>query len=160
MKKLIVIILILLLLCGCKTMPDEYQFKNANDSIISVELLYNPYFNEGYHEDPFELICILDDISAKEFMDQVITFETQKCITPPPGNYGFYVARVTYSDGDIELFGTRHIEYVESGDTPSAIGAYVFDGDEFEILINEYIEKYGSENLGQGNGSVVPTDES
>ena len=157
MKKLVIIVLTFLLLCGCTTMPDEYQFKNANDSIISVELLYNPYFNEGYHEDPFELICILDDISAKEFMDQVITFDTQKCITPPPGNYGFYVARVTYSDGDIELFGTRHIEYVASGDTPSAIGAYVFDGDEFEILIKEYIEKYGQKG-DKGTVLLSPTD--
>ena len=152
MKKLIVIILILLLLCGCKTMPDEYPFKNANDNIVSVELLYNPHANEGHHDYPFELSCVLGESESVNFMNRVMQLETSKCLTPPPSNYGFYIARVTYDDGDVELFGTWHIEFVENGSEPWGVGSYSFDGDDFEILIKEYIEKYGQ----KGDERTVP----
>ena len=141
-------------MCGCNPMPDEYSFKNANDSIASVEIFHNPNVNSEDTGKPFELICTLDECASKSFMNRVLELKTHLRISPPPTDYGPYFACVTYNDGDIEFFGTWHIEYVECGNTPKKIGAYSFNGDEFEILIKEYIEKYESEN--QENSSAIP----
>ena len=73
-------------------------------------------------------------------MEEIIVLDTVLKHSPPRRNYGFYVARVTYEDGDVELFGTKHIEYVESGNAQKGLGLHYFKGDAFERIFLEYCE--------------------
>lgn len=140
-------LLICLLLCGC--MSNEYSFKSDNVSIVSVELLYNPYAHEGYTGKPFELICVLDQASAESFVDEIRALKTKKQHSPPPSNYGDYIAKVTYDDGDEEWFGSRHIEYVEYGSVQFGVGTYYFDRTAFTEIFLKYCEE---------NGATVPPE--
>ena len=72
-------------------------------------------------------------------MTAVYEIETSFSISPPPRGYGRYIARVTYANGDVEMLGTSHIEYIKSGDEPTGVGAYYFKGE----LIDQLILKYG-----------------
>ena len=113
-----------------------------------------------------ECICSLDNESANAFLAKLYLLDTDRCITPPPTDYGFYVAQVVYQNGDVELYGSRHIEFIEKGNEPTRIGAYYFSGDGFEELFCEYAGitsfeedmelRETSSTRGQGDGSVVP----
>jgi len=85
-----------------------------------------------------ETLCILEDKNADAFMKELYNLETDRCITPPPTGYGLYIARVVYRNGDIEMFGSRHIEFIAKGSTPRGIGEYSFSKKAFEELFFEY----------------------
>lgn len=138
MRKSLIITLIIctLLLNGCK--PREYPFPNKGQPIERIELLYNPYADNGNIGGPMDSICILESDSMGAFLSALYDMETDRCITPPPTGYGFYVARIVYQNGDVEMFGSRHIEFVEKGSEPAWIGEYYFTGDAFEELFFEY----------------------
>lgn len=141
MKKIVAITLciITLFIGGCK--PREYTFPNKNQPVNKIELLYNPFSEKGTGSRTMELICTLEDESVDAFLEELYSLDTSRCTTPPPRNYGVYIARVVYQNGDVEMFGSRHIEFIEKGDTPKAIGEYYFSGDAFDKLFLEYAEK-------------------
>ena len=138
MKKVLAICLIVLLLCGCSRIPKNYPFENKNEPIESVELLYYPWYED--RSKPimeFELMRTLSPDEIPEFMNKLYALETTKAF-PPPSNYGLYVARVNYKNGDSEYFGARTIEFVKSGKDACAIGGYCFTGNGFDMLFFEY----------------------
>ena len=142
MKKLIIICMLLALLSGCSVKPNEYPFENRNESIASVELLYYPWIaDERKPFMEFQLIRTLTVDEIPEFMDKIYSLETKRVRPTPPSNYGLYIARVCYENGDTEYFGTRHIEIVKAGKEAYAVGYYVFTGDAFEKLFLEYAGK-------------------
>lgn len=148
MRKVLIIMLIICtsLLSGC--MPEEYPFPNKDQPIEKVELLYNPaYGNNAVTWDSMENICILDSENADAFLRALYDIETHKCITPPSSGYGFYVARVVYQNGDVEMFGSRHIEFIKKGDSPKEVGAYSFSKEEFEKLFFEYVATFGDSGV-------------
>lgn len=139
MRKLVSITLIftiLLLLSGCQSR--EYAFPNKDQPIEKIELLYNPYAHKGNIGGPMETICILEDEDAVAFLDALCRMETKRSISPPPTGYGNYVAQVLYQNGDIEMFGSWHIEFVPKGTSPTRIGSYRIVDDAFEELFCEY----------------------
>lgn len=162
---IITLIIITLLLSGC--MPDEYTFPNKNQPVEKIELLYNPHANKGNIGGPMETICTLEEDSIVAFLERLYQLETAMCITPPPTGYGFYVAQVVYQNGDVELYGSRHIEFIEKGNKPTRIGEYYFSGDGFEELFCEYAGitsfeedmelRETSSTRGQWDGSIVPS---
>ena len=138
-KKFILICFITLLLYGCSPMPKTYPFENKNELIESIELLYYPWYTDDSKPFmEFETIRTLTDEEIPEFMDKVYALETKKAAPTPPANYGLYIARVNYENGDTEYYGTTHIEFVESGEKASAVGYYYFPGDSFDNLFSEY----------------------
>lgn len=140
MKKIAVITLgvIILFLAGCK--PREYTFPNKNQAVEKIELLYNPYTDSSIGSRQMEIVCTLEDESVDAFLERLYGLDTGRCTTPLPRNYGVYIARVIYQNGDVEMFGSRHIEFIKKGDRPKAVGAYFFSGEEFEKLFFEYAE--------------------
>ena len=140
MKRIcLAIMLLLIFLPGCEQVPSTYQFPNRNEEIISIELLSNyvEKTEDGvkYH---FVVLQKLDKKEIPEFMDRVYQLETAR-FYPPLRNYGKYIARITYANGDIELYGTSHIELVEAGSTMSALGIYYFPDNGMEQLILEFL---------------------
>ena len=130
MKKsfwIIVLCLVFSMLIGCTCQPDTYPFVNQNDSIICVELLYHPQPSNLYTTKDYLLIRELEKDEIIPFIDSLHELKTDKCITPPPRGYGEYVVRVIYMNGDVEIFGNYHIEFVKNGDEEAGVGLYVFN---------------------------------
>ena len=138
MKKKLIFTIVLIALCmgGCK--PREYQFPNKGRAIESIELLYNQ--DEGYTENPFTSIRMLETNEIELFMSELYTLQTYHP-TPPPRNFGPYIAIVTYEGGDREVFSSYHIEFVEYGNEICGVGGYHFEQDAFDELFMEYAEK-------------------
>lgn len=139
MKKLVGIVLLFIILGGCSIQPNTYPFEHRNEPILSIELLYYPWIeDETKPFMEFQLIRTLESEEILEFMDALCALETKRARPTPPGNYGLYIARVYYVNGDTEYFGTRHIEFVKAGEEAYAVGYYYFTGDAFEKLFFEY----------------------
>jgi len=139
MKKVFIICLAFLLLVGCSSMPAAYQFPNRNEPIESIELLYYPFFDDTDEEFmSFEVVRVLEVQETEEFMDKLYSLQTKKARFSILSDYGKYIARVNYENGDSEYFGTVHIELVENGEKAYAVGSYYFAGDSFENLFFEY----------------------
>ena len=147
MKKIIICTLMLVLLCGCTQIPDEYSFQDHPDTIVSIELLHNQNeFGEGTNKENMVLIKELNEEEIDSFMSAVCALPTGRTGTPPPWGYGEYIAKVSYTSGDIEILGSMNIEFIPSGNEPTGVGSYHFLEDSFEKLFHEYA------NLDEGNG--------
>lgn len=150
MKRILpLIIAVIVLLWGCKQQPNAYPFINQDEQIESISLYYFSHPLE-YSGQDFEWIKNLEKAEIVSFMESVRSIKTQYCVTPPPANFGNYIAQVTYNNGELEIFAQWHIEHVDSGDAITGVGAYHFVGTEFEELFLRYAG-------GQGDGSVVPS---
>ena len=74
------------------------------------------------------------------FMDEIYKLETRRC-TPPLWGWGDYVAKVVYDNGDVELLGSRNIEFVEIDISASGEGNYCFwERGIFEEVFLRYLD--------------------
>lgn len=141
MRKIIFLFVIAIVLSGCSVYPNSYPFENRNEPITCIELLYYPWADdESKPFKEFQLIRTLEDDEIPEFMDAIYALETKK-VEPPCSNYGPYIARVYYENGDIENFASWHIEFVKSGEKSLAQGIYRFTENTFDELFLEYAER-------------------
>lgn len=137
-KRLLLIAVILIVLSSV-CIPNEYRFPNELESIVSIQIMHRINPDSG---DPTEYSFVkeMDTNEIPTFMDAVYSLETKKGGTPPRWSYGEYMAKITYTNGDMEFLGTHCIEFVCSGDSPSGIGAYYFaDEDAFRNLIQQFL---------------------
>ena len=120
--------------------PLSYVFQNPPEEIVAIELLYNES-KSGEGTDPanIQLIRSLEKEEIPIFMESVYSLETER-FTPPLYGWGCYIARVTYSNGDIEMLGSLNIEFIENGATPTGIGSYYFVGEEYTSIFTLYID--------------------
>lgn len=130
------------ILNGCNMKSATYEFTNSMEEIISIELLHNR--NEGgvgTDEENIDLIYELNEEEFESFMDDIYDLETARCY-PPFWGYGDYIAKVTYSNGDVEMLGSLHIEFIPSeGVDLAGYGDYFFkDAEAFIQILEEYCE--------------------
>lgn len=141
-KIILSVVFVVIFLAGCSggtPMEPAYSFAHPMENIDSIELLINNNVDAfASDKDAFVLIRKLDDSEVEAFMAEVYEMQTSYCISPPLRGYGQYIAKVTYSNGDVEMLGTEHIEYIRSGDEPTGVGAYYFTGDAIDKLILQY----------------------
>ena len=128
-------------MAGCSRIPATYQFPNRQESIESVVLLHNMNrFGQGTDETNMQVLKVLSDEEIVEFMDSLYSLPTERDGTPPSWGYGEYIAKVTYENGDVEMFGSLNIVYIAKGDWISGIGEHIFVGDCFVNLFSEYVD--------------------
>ena len=162
MKKGIMLLCIAaFLLCGCQA-PANNSFENKDEPVQCVELLFYPYAyegelrmkellsNQGSNENytlpselesaymEFKLIRSLEAEETSAFLERLYALQTSMWLGDPPSDYGSYIVRIYYENGDVGYYGSRHIEMVQAGDNPCAVGVYTFKGDAFEELYFEY----------------------
>ena len=128
MKRILIILsilVILILLCMSHCVSRNYIFSNSAENIISIELLSNSNEVGNAEEDKLVWQKSLSKDEINCFMAEIYKLETRRCY-PPMWGWGDYVARVTYSNGDIEMLGSGNIEYVKSGSFATGDGAYAF----------------------------------
>ena len=142
MKKVILILfLFLILLPGCISKPDAYPFPNRNIPIQSIDLLHNRNPGGiGTDEDNMDLLLSLGQSEFHNFMDALYSLPTRRCGTPPPYGYGEYIAKVTYENGDVEMYGSLNIVHIPMGETSYGVGDYIFADDSFDSLVSEYVD--------------------
>lgn len=146
MKKLffVMILAALLILSGCNTKKDPYQFPNSLENVVSIELLHNRNENGiGTDEVNIYPIYSLKEDEFSSFMWELYALGTD-WDAPPSWGYGDYIAKISYSNGDVEMFGSLHIEYI-AGDCGEnylrGYGCYRFESKEaFIRLLEKYCE--------------------
>ena len=139
-KVLLTILVILLLMASCPSRPNEYPFPNRGEPIESVELLRYPFGDDSRRGGKFVFrsIRFLSEEEIPVFMEALYSLPTWCAKPTPNANYGEYIARVTYSNGDTEYFGSQHFELVKKGEEPIGVGTYYFPGETFEELFHKY----------------------
>ena len=133
------IFILIFMLSGCNRMPDEYSFPNTSGTVLSVELIHN--INPegvGIDETNFEILCVLDVEASQSFLKEIQSLPTHRRYTGPFWGYGPYFARITYMNGDIEIFGCHHFEFIENGAEPTGFGSYKFQHDDFMKVFSSY----------------------
>lgn len=111
-KVLIILLVLLFTLNGCKTENESYLFANSLEDVVSIELLHNRNENGiGTDEANIYLIYSLKEDEFSGFMEELYSLESDRN-APPSWGYGDYIAKVSYSNGDVEMFGSLHIEYI------------------------------------------------
>lgn len=140
----IMLLAVLIIITGCTEqtkMSPTYQFSNTVEEIVSIDLLHNRNENaSGTDEAKFHLMRTLEEDEIISFMEDVYMLETSYCISPPLWGYGLYIARVEYANGDVEMLGSKNIEYIENGSVPNGVGAYYFVDHGLETVISEYVD--------------------
>lgn len=135
---------LILILTGCQRVPETYEYVNQNIPILKIELIYHPWVIDDEQERlAFEKIRDLEPEEVSSFMNAVYELPTRRARPTPPSNYGLYIARVFYENGDVEYLGSSHVELVEKGTESYAVGYYYFPGDAFTELFLEYAGDIG-----------------
>ena len=147
MKKTLFSILLCLFFSACSSKPEIYLFTNPIEEITSVTLMSNHNESgEGIDESKFVLIRELEKVEIDSFMNSVYELRTHRRAGGPLWGYGEYMAKVSYSNGDIEILGILNIEYIPNGTIPTGFGSYYFEGDGLQMLIMEYANFIDAEN--------------
>ena len=141
-RQIAVLSLLMLLLCSCSRIPDTYSFPNQSEAITSIEFLHN--MNPGgigTNEDNMVLLYTMSEKEIEAFLDALYELPTVKVGSPPPWGYGLHIVKITYKNGDIEMYGSNNIEYIQAGAKIWGIGDYRFvSNKDFESLIAEYVD--------------------
>lgn len=123
-----------------------YNYPNQGETVVCVEMIHNKnvasYGAVGIGIDPenFYVIRTLGEEEIPELMESLRNMKTKRSFSQPLYGYGEYIFRVTYENGNVEIYGSKNIENIESGETGSGISAYHFAGDAFETLFYEYLD--------------------
>lgn len=119
---------------------DHYIYVNSIDTVVSVELLSNQnHDGQGTDWDYIYSIRFLSEDEIQPFIERVRQIPTSDCY-PPFSGWGSYIAKVTYSNGDVELLGSHNIEYIAKGKDYFGYSFYYYVGDEFKQLFEQYID--------------------
>lgn len=121
------VLVFLFLLILCPRVSRTYEFSNPLENIVSIELLINSNDVGKAEVDKLIFQKSLSTEEIESFMEEIYELETRRCY-PPMWGWGEYIARVTYSNGDIEMLGSGNIEYIESGSFATGDGPYAFWG--------------------------------
>lgn len=144
MKKRIIFVLIalfVLLICHTCFGNNQYSFPNPPEAVEKIELLYNP--NRFSAKDPFYELVLMRELKSEEtvpFMTEIYQLETDRYGPPPRRGYGWYVVRITYTNGDIEMLGSYNIAYIRSGEPQHSTGIYYFPNNGLTELLKNYVD--------------------
>ena len=134
-------VVIPLLLCYLYVkLPDGYDFPNQGIDILSIELFYNEN-PRNLEEDRFDFLKLLDEAESNSFMEQIYNLETSYH-HPPKSAYGGYLARVTYVNGDVEIYGSHSIQRISYGtETHYGYSGFYFRNEEmFLEIFSKYVD--------------------
>ncbi len=127
-----------LLFLGC-TPASSFQFTNSSAQVVSIALLYKENRPEtGSLAYDYRPIRELEADEIPSFMEAISQLETEKM--SPCSGYGTYVAKVTYSNGEVDMLGDKLIESVAAGEEPAQVGIHYFTDDAFTGVFANYTE--------------------
>ena len=143
-------ILFYVIMCACVCLflrrvheikTSTYSFPNRDVTIVKIELIHNKNPNgQGTDESNFTILKELSPSEIAMFMSSVYELDVKQFGPPPLWGYGTYVARVIYENGDIEMFGTNNITFIEHGTESEGYGDYYFTPPDFENLFKQFAD--------------------
>jgi len=145
MKKAFIVFILIgtLILSGCGNRAKEYPFRQPVDQIESISIIQWPSWEPEYY-----LVKELTPKEAESITRDLLQLEAKRqSFLPldPQVDFGSYIIRIAYSDGEIEMIG-----YTNNGGTDvngeDWRGHICFDCEAFLELIDEYIRPRFREN--------------
>ena len=137
----ILICIFCVLLSGCGFFPvvrKPYSFKQEIANVYSIEIVRKLYDTL----DPIgevEVETTLQEDLYDGFMEALVLIDGNYVLEGAAFNFGKYIVRITYFNGEVELISEYNSGYV----TPEGILVqehYWFDHDQFYALLAKYVE--------------------
>ena len=137
-KLLSISIVTAILLIGCKSASDEpYPFRQDFDQIVSIEILKKEQATISI-DTPMYVLKVLDPGEHQAIVDAILEMEGGRVVLDPSTDFGYYIIRITYKDGEMELIGNYNNAHV-STDGTIHVDSYAFDKDQFYDVISEFL---------------------
>jgi len=135
----IIFVILSVTLAGCAADPSKpYSFRQKESQIVEISILVQ---NKEYSnwEERFEVIVELDPSQYSYFLEKLSSVKGQPFFNPPGTDFGLYVIRITYIDGEEEFISCDNNAYLRPGKELRYDTYWFSDKDGFDQLIQEFI---------------------
>ena len=107
-------ILVAWILSGCSSIlsPNkQYEFRQAFDQIVSIEILRKEYDSIST-STPMNVLKEIDPSLHKDVIDGLLETPGGPGGMPPGTGFGLYIICITYQDGEREMIGNYNNGYI------------------------------------------------
>ncbi len=136
-KLFLPVLMCALLLCGCFSANQKYEFRQDFEQIATIEILKKEYDSIDINT-PMNVIKTIDPQQHRAMIDALVKAKSAPMLAPPSTGVGMYIIRITYLDGEIELLGDYNIAYI-SPDGELYQDRFFFYRDDFYAVISEFL---------------------
>ena len=134
---MLVILIISLLLVGCQGNHKKVSLRYSIEDIVSIELLHDTNISVA---DEWKVLYILSDNEIDMFVDALCNLNVNKYWSPS-GHWGHIFIRISYLNGDQEIFGTGAFEYISATEESDFDDwHYIYYQDMYD-LFSKYVNK-------------------
>lgn len=128
------ILLLIIVLCGCSYQP---SFQQPRENIMKIDLVHNT--DRGQ-----EILHTITEDGIDNFLDDLLELEYYK-YNDPLGIPGEWEVWLYYSDGDVDIVGTRTDQYIKNGKW-DAIGWHYYEEEDLLRLFDAYLPQPSKAN--------------
>lgn len=146
-KKLFICVSIVVVLFACSRAPKQYNFSQGFSEIKTIEIVEGVSEKDAVRGN-FDDIVVLASIPQEDWSRFMADFKAVKCKSYW-GDPAYYlegrIIKITYKDGGIELLHKSAGFYYRFNE--DGIGRFklrFFDDDQFEQLIEMYLDEFGT----------------
>ena len=130
-------IVVVLLGCFFFTTNRPYELRQEINQIDKIEILKKEEPLYGY-DVAMEILKTIDITEHNAFIDGLLKVEGSRIGLDPPSGFGTYIIRITYRNGEIELFSDYNNGYI-SIDGIVHTDNYCMDKNEFYEFLSEIL---------------------
>lgn len=120
-------LLLIVVLCGCTYQP---EFRQPKENIAKIDLVHNTNLGQ-------EILHTITEDEISRFMDDLLKLEYNKRYHPI-GDPGEWEVWFYYSDGDVDIVGTKTNQRIEKGEW-IVNGWYYYEEEDLRRLFALYI---------------------
>lgn len=122
------------LLVSCTQKPISFPLSQSRDQIIAIELLED----ENQVTDPqnFVVRCVIPESDYETFLAELAQLDCSRNGFEPATSFGWWIIRIIYSNGDMDLIGSQNNAQVIGG--KKRYDCYCFHYESFRELISKW----------------------
>lgn len=139
-RAIVLTVIFVCILTGCTMIlfPDEpYEFRQAFDQIVSIDILKKEYDSTST-DTPMNVLKTIDPSLHKDVIDSLSQAPGGRSGMPPGTGFGLYIIRITYQDGEQEMIGNYNTGYIlPNGEIHQDI--YCFETIAYYKLISRFL---------------------
>lgn len=125
-------------LTSCLFVTEEpYKFRQEFDQIASIDILRKEYDSIDAFT-PMDVVKTLDESDYRACVDALLSADGGRVGLEPGSGFGFYIIRITYQDGEIEMIGNDNNGYI-TVDGRLREDCYSFNMEQFYKIISRFI---------------------
>jgi len=133
MKRILIgitLVLLVVTIISC-SVPKELSLHQPVEEINQVELINNS-------AGDLKVLRSLSEYEIPYFIDSILELKCHKSFQPS-GEYGAYVVRIVYKNGDTEYLGSSALAY--ESDESEYDGWYSLSHDDLYVLFAKYVNR-------------------